>query len=100
MRHLVFASVVLALSGCDTPGQGFGAIMPIRMGVGDSLFDVRQKGNRALAIRVSSDVVRRVRAPNIEGLVAIQRVTGCQVRPDTIVGDVIFVSAYLNCAEG
>ncbi|MGC9419584.1 MAG: hypothetical protein ACP5EN_11510 [Rhodovulum sp.] len=87
--------LVLALTACDSPGPGFGALPGTRVTVDGSTFAVRRNGNTAQAIRLNMERRAGVMA---RGFVAIEQATGCQVRPGTLSGDPAVIYAKLTCA--
>ncbi len=87
--------LVLLLAGCDTPSPEFRDVEPMRVKVGQSMFDVRIKDKRAEAIRVNSEWAPRLEATAPRGVAAIEIVSGCKVRK--LAGDQAMMTAYLNC---
>jgi hypothetical protein len=88
----------LFLASCDTPGHEYAGAEPVRVTVAQSVFDVRQIGDKAQAIRLNAEWAPRPEAVMPRALVAIERATGCQVtRMD---GDQVIIEARLKCREG
>ncbi|MBZ8117321.1 hypothetical protein KUD11_01530 [Roseovarius sp. LXJ103] len=94
MRLLLLPLAVL-LAACDTPGPDFRGVEPVRISVGQSVFDVRVDGLRAEAIRLNAEWAPRLEAVASRGVMAIEEVSGCQVRD--LDGDPAQMTARLNC---
>lgn len=86
--------LALALAACDSPGPDFAGLPGTRVTVDGSTFSVRRKGNTAQAIRLNMERRAGVMA---RGFTAIERATGCQVRPGTLSGDPAVIYAELTC---
>lgn len=98
MRLLVWLISALALASCDTPPPEYRGIAGQRITVGQSTFDVRQDGSKALALRVNTEWAPRPEAVAPRALVAIEKSTGCRVmRMD---GDQVLIEAKLDCGGG
>ncbi len=96
MRYLAFLICALALLGCDTTNPEYAGQAVTRVEVGKSTFDVRQRGDKAQSIRLNSEWAPRAASVVPRALLAIQRVTGCDIKRWE--GDQVVVEARLDCA--
>ena len=87
--------LAVLLMACDTPGLAFRGVEPVRISVGESVFDVRVDGLRAEAIRLNTEWAPRLAAVAPRGVLAIERVSGCKVQQ--LDGDAAQMTARLNC---
>lgn len=94
MRLLMPLMAVL-LTACDTPGPDFRGVEPVRISVGQSVFDVRVDELKAEAIRLNAEWAPRLEAVAPRGVMAIEEVSGCKVR--SLDGDAAQMTARLNC---
>lgn len=69
-----------------------------RIQIGTSVFDVRQRGDRALAIRVNPEPPQRYETAMVRAVLAIEQATGCQVA--RAAGDPSAAKARLDCGVG
>ena len=98
MRYIVLFFSLIGPTGCDTPPPEYRGIAGQRITVGQSTFDVRHDGSKALALRVNSEWAPRPEAVMPRALVAIEKSTGCRVtRMD---GDQVLIEARLDCGSG
>lgn len=88
----------LALAGCNMPSADFRGLSPIRITVQGSTFEVRQKGNRAEAIRVNPQYAPRIGPIHDRAAVAMARVSGCRVAG--VSGDQAQIFGRLDCGNG
>lgn len=86
--------LILVLAACDSPGPDYVGIPPTRVTVDGSTFAVRRNGAEAQAIRLNAE-----RRPGVgaRAFMAIERATGCQIRPGTVTGDPAVIYARLSC---
>ncbi|QGX99437.1 hypothetical protein EI983_14650 [Roseovarius faecimaris] len=98
MRWIFPLSALCLLTGCDTPPPEYRGIAGQRITVGQSTFDVRQDGDRALALRVNTEWAPRPEAVMPRALVAIEKSTGCRVK--RMDGDQVLIEAKLDCGAG
>lgn len=98
MRAILFIGGLALAAGCDTPGPDFRGIAPVRITVGQSTFDVRVDGNRAEAIRLNREWAPNIKAVAPRAVVAIEKVSGCEVRK--LGGDQALIRAKLKCGDG
>lgn len=85
----------VTLMACNTPGLAFRGIAPVRIQVGQSVFDVRVDGTRAQAIRVTPEWVSWFASVAPRGAAAIAEVSGCRVT--RLQGDQAVMVADLAC---
>lgn len=83
------------LIGCETPGRYFHGIEPVRIEVGKSVFEIRQRGNLVEALRINARYAPRLGKVADEAKYAIEQVTGCRVT--RILGDAVMITAKLRC---
>lgn len=95
MRWVVLIMSVFWLVACDTPPPEYRGIAGQRITVGQSTFDVRHDGDRALALRVNTEWAPRPQAVMPRALTAIERSTGCRVK--RMDGDQVLIEATLDC---
>lgn len=96
MRYLIF---LLALAACDLPspiepvaGRAAQVVM-----VQGSSFSVRYVGSEAVAVRKNFDFRARRHEILPRAGIAIERVSGCRVRPGSLTGDVARIEAKIDC---
>lgn len=95
MRPVFVLLALLILSGCDAPGPEFAGLPAQRLLVGQSVFDVRLKGDIAQAIRLNSEWAPRPEAVWPRAFIAIEEASGCKVR--RMEGDQVVIIARLAC---
>lgn len=98
MRLIWIIPALVALSACDTPPPEYRGIAGQRITVGQSTFDVRQDGTKALALRVNTEWAPRPEAVFPRAQVAIEKSTGCRVK--RMDGDQVLIEAALDCGGG
>lgn len=87
--------LTLLLAACNTPSPGFRDVVPVRVTVAPSVFDVRIKGAQAEAIRINSEYAPRMGPVGPRAAIAIEQVSGCKVR--RLGGDQAMIRAALDC---
>ncbi|MEI4232603.1 hypothetical protein [Roseovarius sp. D22-M7] len=87
-----------ALAACNTPGPRFHGVPPVRVEVGQSVFDVRVAGLWAQAIRLTPEWAPRPAAVLPRAVAAIEAVSGC--RAARLGGDQAVMIAQLDCGAG
>lgn len=92
----MLAASILSVSGCDTGTPPYWGREPVRAQVGEMVFDIRQNGLMAEALRQNMMVWPGDEAVARAAAVAIVRVTGCAVLE--LRGDPSVIEARLNCA--
>lgn len=97
MRCLVFGIFVI-LAACNTPGPRFRDVPPVRVAVGQSVFDVRIAGSWGQAIRLTPEWAPRPAAVLPRAVTAMEAVSGC--RAARLGGDQAVVIAQLDCGAG
>lgn len=90
--------LILILAGCSGPGLDFRGIAPAEMQVDGITFVVRAKATEAEAIRTNKMSRPRMSQVGEAAAIAIERLTGCEVRQ--ISGDVAVIRATLRCRDG
>ncbi|MBM7068635.1 hypothetical protein [Actibacterium sp. 188UL27-1] len=95
MRILI--PICLFLAACGTATPGFMGAEPTRLEVDGMTFDVRLRADEAEAQR--RNVKFGVRWADVapRAGIAIERVSGCQVRPGSLTGDPSVVFAQIDC---
>jgi hypothetical protein len=102
MRHLrPLTLLLLPLAACDSPDprSDFAGLPPTRIDVGGSTFSVRVAGSKAQAVRTNFDLRAGIRGREIlpRAGFAMERVSGCTVRPGSLKGDSAVAEARLDC---
>jgi hypothetical protein len=96
MMRLV--SCLVVLTGCNMPSPAFRDLPATRVTIEGSVFDVRQRRNRAEAIRVNPQYAPRFGPIKKRAAIAIQQVSGCRVV--SISGDQALAFGRLDCGKG
>lgn len=94
-RAFVFLTSLILLAACNTPGRTFRGEDATRIAVGDSLFDIRRRGELAEAIRLNGRYAPRPGPIWGEASFAMAQVTGCDVTG--VLGDQTVITGVLNC---
>lgn len=97
MRSLVPLCLLL-IAACDTSSPAFRGVEPVRIKVGQSMFDIRVQGRRAEAIRLNAEWAPRLEAVAPRAVAAIEAVSRCRV--DRLDGDQALMTARLDCGAG
>ena len=88
--------VLLALlAACSHPSPVFHGVSPVRVSVGESVFDVRLAGRHAQAIRLSREWAPRTITVAPRAAAAISAASGCAV--PRLWGDQAMLEAALVC---
>ena len=91
----VFCMAVVLLGACNDPSQHFRNVPATRVTVGQSVFDVRVRGNIAESIRVNEQYAPRLGPLAELAATAIGQVSGCTV--EHVLGDASVQLGLLNC---
>ena len=94
MRYL-FILALLLIAACDSPSLSMRNVPAQRVEIGDLAFQVRVKGDRAEAIRVSQNLFPKRRDVFEAATMAVERASACSVR--SLDGDQAIVLARLRC---
>jgi hypothetical protein len=94
MRWIALALLAL-VAACSHPSPAFYGVVPARVTVGQSVFDVRLRGRHAQAIRRSREWAPRTVTVAPRAAAAIASVSGCAVL--RIWGDQAMLEAALAC---
>lgn len=94
MKRFICMAIVL-LGACNGPSQHFRNIAATRVTVGQSIFDVRVRGNIAESIRVNEQYAPRLGPLAGQAATAIRQVSGCKV--EHVLGDAAVQLGLLNC---
>lgn len=88
---------LLLLAGCDTPSLPMMGAQTARLTVDGHAFTVHHTPQRAEVVRTSTmtdpslfEMLRLSRT-------AMERASGCRVRPGTLYGDRVMAEAFLDC---
>ncbi|MFB9150041.1 hypothetical protein [Roseovarius ramblicola] len=87
--------LMAVLAACSHPSPAFYGVAPVRVGVGQSMFDVRIVGRHAQAIRLSREWAPRTIMVAPRAAAAIAAVSGCAV--PRLWGDQAMIEAALVC---
>lgn len=96
-RALVLLPLLLAAAACDSPSPGFARAPALPVEVEGSRFTVRVQEGEAEAIRLSREWAPTLGSVAPRAVAAIERASGCRVRPGTLTGDAAVVRAALDC---
>lgn len=96
----VFLPVILALTlgGCDLTAPGYLGTPVSRVEIGSSVFEVRQRGDTALALRTNPEPPQPYPVAMTRAVLAIEQATGCLVLRAR--GDPSAARARLDCGTG
>lgn len=86
---------VLALTACGGPSPYFAGRPATRIAVDGSVFDVRQRGDLAEAVRLNRQYAPRFGPIRAQAGFAMATVTGCRVR--AVLGDQAVALGRLDC---
>ena len=95
MSRVLACATLLLIAACNSPHPRFHGVEPVRISIGQSLFDVRVKGRAAEAIRVNPEWAPRMEAVAPRAIMAIETVSGCTVT--RLDGDQAQAFARLEC---
>ncbi|MGR3493056.1 MAG: hypothetical protein ACU0DW_13450 [Shimia sp.] len=92
--------LMMLLAACNTPMQTFSDVPAEEISVGGADYKVwfRPEERTAQALRVTSEADYR-RDAELRFMRAIQRVTGCLIRPNGMAGDYVMVTAKVACGN-
>lgn len=94
MLRLILLSMV-AITACNSPGRPFRGAVATRIAIGESVFDVRVRGNLAEAIRINTRYAPRLGPILDEAAVAMTYASGCDVTG--VLGDQAVMIGVLEC---
>lgn len=94
MRYLF---LILILSACNTPTREFANAPLAQVQVGKSKFDVRIKNGQAQAIRTNIEFAPNWKYTAARFKTAFEVASGCEIRPNSMVGDQALMQATLDC---
>ena len=89
--------LVLALAACNTPTENFRGIVPMRVTVDGSTFDIRRRGDLAEAIRVNMEYAPHLGPIEGRAARAMAQATGCRVI--RVTGDQALLLGRLDCPD-
>lgn len=98
MRCLLIFVLALHVSACNVPSAAFRGVVPVRVEVGGSVFDVRVRGRRAEAMRVNPQYAPRFGPIRGRAAFAMEQVSGCHVV--RMKGDQALAIGSLDCGDG
>ncbi len=93
---LVFL-LLLGFGGCASPSLPMLDAPVARLSVEGADFTVRHNAWRAEAVRTSPAAGATVSGNLSRAKTAMERASGCRVRPGTLYGDVVMAEALLDC---
>lgn len=89
---------IFVLTACGMTDPDFAASDVTRIQIGTSVFDVRQRGDKALAVRMNPEPPQRYETAMARAMLAIEQATGCRVA--RAAGDPSAAKARLDCGPG
>lgn len=95
MRVVWAILLLFLLTGCDAPGEPFKHVPATRVQIGETLFDVRVRGEIAEAIRVNVQYAPRLGWLRTRSGFAMAQVSGCAV--EGVLGDQAVMLGVLIC---
>ena len=98
MRHLPLLLAFSLLAGCNTPSPGFRGLPATRVAVDGVVFDVRLRGLRAEAMRISPQYAPRFGPLRASAARAMAQASGCRVA--RVTGDQALAFGTLDCGKG
>jgi hypothetical protein len=98
MRIVSCILSILALAACNMTSPDYAGTQGTRVSVLGSDFDVRQRGDRAQAVRMNPEGLSRYDAAMTRAVMAIEQVTKCDVI--RVAGDPSAAEARLDCGPG
>lgn len=96
IRYFFIMTSLAFLTGCNAPPRGFWNIPAQRVTAGPDIFDVRQRENDAVAVRLNTAYRPRLSAVTPQARQAIEQATGCDV-VGPVTGDPIIIYAVITC---
>jgi hypothetical protein len=93
--HLALLASVLA--ACSSPSPEFFSSEPQRAAVGSRVFDVYLNGTAAQAVRINQDWGAKPEDVFSDAISAIERVSACSVKKESVTGDLGVIDAKLAC---
>ena len=97
-QALVFLSVLLALTACDSPTPGMARGEKTEVTIDGSRFSVYRIDDRVEVIRTSREWRPDWAVAQAKAQMAIRQATGCKVRGNSFHGDPALAKARLNCS--
>jgi len=95
MRYVSLLFVLGLLAACNMPSPGFRGLVPTRVVIDGSVFDVRVAGNEAEAMRINAQYAPRFGIIEGRAKRAMAQVSGCDVTKVT--GDQALAFGRLKC---
>ena len=89
--------LILLLAACDGPAPAMMGADATRMSIDGVDFTIRIRGDRAEAIRTNMMSNPSIGSVYPRALQAMEEVSGCRVRQDSLRGDVAVMRADLDC---
>lgn len=96
MRYLMIL-LVPVLTACSSAQGYFAGAAPSTVHVGGAVFEVRQRGNLAEAIRINPQYAPRLGPLRAQAAEAMELVSGCAVK--AILGDQAVMTGILICED-
>ncbi|MGB1235057.1 MAG: hypothetical protein ACPG5U_04940 [Planktomarina sp.] len=85
------------ITACDSPTVDFAQIAAKQVKIQSSVFSIRQSGDRAQAIRTSTEYAPNWAYTAIRFAQAIEQATSCTIKPKSMEGDQALMEARLDC---
>lgn len=96
---LIAGVIIFILTGCASPSRQFARAERHELVVGSHEIMVFVLPDRAQAIRTSFAGKKEKQDAIAAMTLAIERASGCQVRPNSVKGDVALITARLKCGR-
>lgn len=93
------AALILLLAACNTGSPEFLGVVPQRVTIGQSTFDVRRKDDRVEVLRMSREPVFSLAAIVPRATQAVIAATGCVPRPESWTGDQAMARVTVDCPD-
>ena len=89
--------ILLVMAACASPSVQYIGVEGIPVDVEQSRFTVFKDGDNVQVIRTSREVLPNKQEVFAKATIAIERATGCSVKPNSLTGDQAKVEAKVVC---